>query len=335
MRIFLLSCALLLAASPAFAGPDSSPGVRSASSAPAKKLAQKPTKNRKAGARVARPALSTPKTSWPKALKHRVSRYARFERVMDREGDFREKIRFAMVRTRLKDVRGDRLELARAKLSKRHRFASRNAVLARKRGTESDLRERQLSQLTRVRSRADFRRQMVIPADEMAELAKYKKGLQRFGNPLASDRLRMADKRSNQRGVDASARSNNRRRRGERTDEDNPYRDRYLHQREGDEGDRRDEADAGEEKEDRDSDRHSDRDSDRDTDRDTDREDRDAEKEDADEEKDADRDAEKEEADEEKDAERDAEKDEREGERAADRADEKTIRQAEENTSDE
>ncbi|MBL4845210.1 MAG: hypothetical protein JKY65_06775 [Planctomycetes bacterium] len=328
MRISFLTSTFLLAgtcflfgASPAFAGPDApqaTPGKAVAKPvgkavAPAKKLAKEMVRED----RTARPAHDTVRTSWPKALKHRVSRYARFDRVLDREGDLSEEIRAAMVRTRVQDVRGDRLELARAKLSKRQRYASRNAVLARQRGVESDLRERQLSRLTRARSQADFRRQVVIPSEEMAELAKYKEGLKRWGNPLSPERLRMADKARNERGVDAEIRTKDRRKGRERTD-----RGRYLGRLHTGEQSERDEENAAERRAEKDE---------------ADEEnaaERRAEKDEADEENAAERRAEKDEADEENATERDAEKDEADEERAAERADEKSIRQAEENTSD-
>ena len=313
MRIFLLSCAFLLAASPVFAGPGAAEG---------KKSAAKPTaKNAAAADRAARPALAKGKTAWPKKLQHRMSRYARFGRTLDREGDLQEQVRASMVRSRVKDVQGDRIEFARAKLSERNRFASRNAVLARKRGTESDLRERQLSRLTRTRSHADFRRQMIIPAHELAELKRYKTDYAKWGSPLEKSGLRMADKRRNQRGADANERKKDWRS-SPRREEDGPYlqiRDRGEERRE----DLRDEAGSEIDDEGRGGDRSADRDEERDE-RDLDR---DLEKEDRDEER-------KEDA-EERSEDAETRSEERSDERTDERTDEKTIRQAEENTRDE
>lgn len=318
MRIFLLSCAFLLAASPVFAGPGAAEGKKSAAKATAKPTA----KNAAAADRAARPALAKGKAAWPKKLQHRMSRYARFGRTLDREGDLQEQVRASMVRSRVKDVQGDRIEFARAKLSERNRFASRNAVLARKRGTESDLRERQLSRLTRTRGRADFRRQMIIPAHELAELKRYKADYAKWGSPLEKSGLRMADKRRNERGADADERKKDRRKgRVERSERD----PRYLGTRE-----------YGERERDREGDRHSEREGEREAERDADREgeadDREAEREG---ERDADREADREEDAAERSEDAETRSEERSDERTDDRADEKTIRQAEENTRDE
>lgn len=309
MRIFLLSCAFLLAASPVFAGPGAAEGKKSA--------AKPAAKNAAAADRAARPALAKGKTAWPKKLQHRMSRYARFGRTLDREGDLQEQVRASMVRSRVKDVQGDRIEFARAKLSERNRFASRNAVLARKRGTESDLRERQLSRLTRTRGRADFRRQMIIPAHELAELKRYKADYAKWGSPLEKSGLRMADKRRNQRGADANERKKDWRSKTRR-EEDGPYlqiRDRGEERR----VDREDEKGSEIDDEGRGAERESEREDDR-LDRETEREERDADRE--------------EEA-EERSEDAETRSEERSDERTDDRADEKTIRQAEENTRDE
>ena len=314
MRIILLTCAFLFAASPAFAGPGAAEGKKSAAPASAKNVA---AQQGKAADRKARPALAKGQTAWPKKLRHRMSRYARFGRSLDRAGDLQEQVRANMARTRVKDVQGDRIEFARAKLSQRNRFASRNAVLARKRGIESDQRERQLSRLTRTRSRADFRRQMLIPAHELAELKLYKRDYAKFGSPLENSGLRMADKRRSERGADADERKQDWRNKGrDRSDRDDPY----LRSREN-----------GERESDRETDRHADRDSERDSEREADREgeseDRDAEREG---ERDSEREAEREEDAEERSEDAETRSEERTDERTDDRADEKTIRQAEE-----
>jgi len=309
MRIFLLSCVFLLAASPAFAGPGAPEGERTA------KATNEAGAKNVAADRKARPALAKGKTAWPKKLRHRVSRYARFGRTLDREGDLQEQVRANMARNRVKDVQGDRIEFARAKLSERNRFASRNAVFARKRGTESDLRERQLSRLTRARSRADFRRQMLIPAHELAELKQYKLDYGRFGSPLEKNRLRMADKRGSERGADADERKKDWRVRDRERDQ------RYLGTREN-----------GERERDRETDRHAERDAERDSEREADRE---GESEDRESEREGEREADREEDAEERSEDAETRSEERSDERTDDRADEKTIRQAEENTRDE
>lgn len=316
MRILILSCALLLAASPTFAGPGAAEGKERARTAPAKNVAAP-----KASDRSARPALTQGQATWPKKLQHRMSRYARFGRTLDREGDLQEQVRANMVRTRVQDVQGDRIELARAKLSENKRFASRNAVLARRRGVESDQRERNLARLTRSRSRADFRRQMLIPAHELAELKRYKEGYARFGSPLERSGLRMADKRRNERGADADERKQDRRKLSDdRGDRDPRYLDSRMHGE-------REREDHGE--------RHDELAEDR-------RADRAAEREGAEEDRKLDREGEEDdrkldrlEEAEERSEDAETRSEERSDERTDDRADEKTIRQAEENTRDE
>jgi hypothetical protein len=312
MRIFLLSCALLLMASPAFAGPGAAEGKKSATKPAAKNVAAKKAD------RSSRPALTKSKAAWPKKLQHRMSRYARFGRTLDREGDLQERVRASMVRSRVEDVQGDRIEFARAKLSKRNRFASRNAFLARKRGTESDLHERQLSRLTRARGRADFRRQMLIPAHELAELKQYKADYAKWGSPLERSGLRMADKTRNERGVEANERKKDWRKR------DRPEGDRYLRIRDRGE-ERREDAREEEGSEIDDEGRGADREEERSEERELEREG----------EREGDREADREEDAEERSEEAETRSEERSDERTDDRADEKTIRQAEENTRDE
>lgn len=171
---------------------------------------------------------------WPEALKHRMSRYARLDRVQDETGDARERVRFAMVRERVQDAQGDRLELARLRLSQNGRLASRNANFARRSGQAADAVERRLSRLTLMRAKADFRRHMLIPAEELAELREYRKGLLRYGDPLRNGRLQIAEKDYDARRLDKQDDTERRRKeQGSRTDERDDERP-LLDERRGD-----------------------------------------------------------------------------------------------------
>lgn len=155
-----------------------------------------------------------------------MSRYARLERVGDASGDEREDLRAAMASERVDDPQGDRVELVRARLSRQGRFATREAFLARRRGSESDSVERRLARLTLARAKADFRRHMLIKADELAELKQYNADKLRFADPY--DRIGIADERFNEERLNRQKETEQRREDStNRGDNDDEGRGRY------------------------------------------------------------------------------------------------------------